>query len=747
MSSLSPPSSCNGLRPSNNAVSSSSAATANLVNKTTTDCPICLCPITSEPWGVVNPCGHPYHRECWSQVVANHASAGGRGRNAKNAQCAICKGATRGFVSVFVDLGDDHDGDYGGGGIGLAKRNGGEGGDDCDVLLNIDGDDEDEDDDSSFEKLANESEGLWKDLEKLCGKENFDEDIGFVDITDRSDRDVDSICVAIDLTQRPLPSMDGNIDRTGSSSAPSDVTQVHNNEEDRLRIQHTLTRLKRIHDEILYRQQRSRRRRSPSPWATDRQLERLRSKVLRLQSINADLNSNTKSLQTSNERLSSTLENMKRMASDATVKEERALMRYETLKKQCKLMDESYRRHVERSNLDKNVLQSKIIELQARFTKLSDRLDLHDTREMEEISAKYRKMSQEVHDFKSKNARLLEESERKEREWEVRYRKETERCEGLVRQVKMLSERVIGGSGDNSDGGHVGRRAGVEAGVGVDGGHRVGNLCHANNRGLAATAALAPRSRHHIGKLSGRSVKDSNPFLLRKGTVLDHEMFNRTAQRRSVTKDDNSIDAVVGRARTAVVSLDEGKAQKGKISPSSPAQIEFPFLSRDKVTTRKFPIHLKGPLQPPNHRLSPQCRLSHDGVPPDEDARRDDSGDDSDLSIIGETRENVKRCSTEKIQVMMKTGLPRASNKRKQDDDDAVQSERKSDSRKKMRPSTGPIRSASSSSSRKMTVASYSPRQKNGNITSYFKPPLAERSYPAYKPHICFGYDLSTSLT
>ena len=134
--------------------------------------------------------------------------------------------------------------------------------------------------------------------------------------------------------------------------------------------------------------------------ATERQFERLKSKVLRLQSINADLNSHAKSLQTLNEKLLSTLDEIKRTASNATVEAERTVLRYETLNKKYELLDESYRRHVDRSNLDKNLLQNEITKLQAKYARLSDRSNLQDMREMEEIRAKYRKMSQEVHDLK-----------------------------------------------------------------------------------------------------------------------------------------------------------------------------------------------------------------------------------------------------------------------------------------------------------------------------------------------------------
>ena len=205
------------------------AATTNFTNDvtttTTTDCPICLCSITSKPWGVVNPCGHPYHSECWAEVFTNHAAAGGGGRNTTCALCTICKGKTGGFVPVFVDLNNNHDGDYGGGGGGgggggregasWVTRNGGEG-------------DEDEGDEDSLKKLMDEWEKLWKELEKLSGNEYADEDVGDVDgnLTARSDRrDVASICVPIDLTQRTLP-MHGVVDWIRSSFAPSHAAQI-----------------------------------------------------------------------------------------------------------------------------------------------------------------------------------------------------------------------------------------------------------------------------------------------------------------------------------------------------------------------------------------------------------------------------------------------------------------------------------------------------------------------------------------
>jgi outer membrane murein-binding lipoprotein Lpp len=330
-----------------------------------------------------------------------------------------------------------------------------------------------------LKKLVDEWEKLWKELEKLSGNENADEDVGDVDgnLTARSIRDVASICVPIDLTQRTSP-MCGVVDWIRSSFAPSHAAQIQKTEEERMRIQHILNRLRRIHNRIFGRQQRPRPRCSPSQSAIGKQLVRLTFRVLRVQSINADLNLHAKSLQTSNERLSSTLDDMKRTASDATVEAGRAVLRYETLKKKYKSMDISHRQLVDRSNIDRMRLPSS-----GRSMQGCPSSPIYDMIEMEEICVKYHKMSQEVHELSSKNARLSEEINQKEREWEVRYQKETKRCEGLVGQVKCLSEQ---GSvtphyySDNcSERLHVFGPA--ECGTNDDGGHRMGSKKRVNN--------------------------------------------------------------------------------------------------------------------------------------------------------------------------------------------------------------------------------------------------------------------------
>ena len=171
---------------------------------------------------------------------------------------------------------------------------------------------------------------------------------------------------------------------------------------------------------------------------------------------------------------------MKRTASDAAGHD---VLRYETLNKKYESMDISHRQHVDRSNLDRNKLQNEVTKLRTKYARLSTKSEIYDMIEMEEIRVKYQKISQEVHDLLSKNARLSEEIKRKEREWEVRYQKETKRCEGLVGQVKWLSEQVSVTphyySDNSSERLHVFGPAG--RGTDDDWGHRTGSKKCVNN--------------------------------------------------------------------------------------------------------------------------------------------------------------------------------------------------------------------------------------------------------------------------
>jgi hypothetical protein len=76
---------------------------------------------------------------------------------------------------------------------------------------------------------------------------------------------------------------------------------------------------------------------------------------------------------------------MEQTAADAVVEAEHAVLRYETLDEKYGLMNESYRQHVERSTLEINQLQNEIDKLRVKYTRLSERSNLNDRREMDEI--------------------------------------------------------------------------------------------------------------------------------------------------------------------------------------------------------------------------------------------------------------------------------------------------------------------------------------------------------------------------
>jgi hypothetical protein len=237
------------------------------MKKTTTYCPICLCFITSEPWGVVSPCGHPYHRDCWAGVVAHHASGeSGRNRSAgEDAQCATCKVSAKGFLHVFVNLGDDDDCQDSGGAGGhtsvLANMTD-TGGEHC-GLIHINVNDRDEDDYAWLEKLRDEWDGLLKELEMtICGSESSEEGTDIVDTPDHSGRNVASICVAIE-PKCLSPVMHDDLNRDRRSSASSH-TPLRKSGDERMNMKQILNRLQCIQEEILGSLQWPRRQNSPS---------------------------------------------------------------------------------------------------------------------------------------------------------------------------------------------------------------------------------------------------------------------------------------------------------------------------------------------------------------------------------------------------------------------------------------------------------------------------------------------------
>lgn len=91
------------------------------MDENATKCPICISSVfDGNRWGVATPCGHPYHSECWNQVVAAHNKLS-TGRSGKAGftllpPCSLCNSKPYGFQLVYAELGlgkngtdDDHD--------------------------------------------------------------------------------------------------------------------------------------------------------------------------------------------------------------------------------------------------------------------------------------------------------------------------------------------------------------------------------------------------------------------------------------------------------------------------------------------------------------------------------------------------------------------------------------------------------------------------------------------------------------
>ena len=378
----------------------------------TNDCPICLCPLTS-PWGICAPCGHAYCRGCWDQLAANNYQSNVARRNIKQPNCAVCKTACQQFVTVFVDL-------------QLASSNArlsetscaphpntaatAVAGDDNNIL------------DEKIEELTDEWGNLWKELVILHpqiisnseNKNNVERDSSDSNRNnfDQGQREVAAICANfIDLSNDDDDENDcDDTQRTPSSSrkvgedgnTPSSILQDDDKETEQQT--HTiLRRLKQLHRDIM--QLHTTKQQSSLPMTTQ-QTQKLRSKLISLQSSNADLSSQLQSFQNEIDSLNAKLENSHKTLTERTVETERERRRAAKLSTEFKLMEESYEKHVAKSAIEKSALRSDISKLQDRVVKLERESGIQNLAEMEEIRRKYTKMSQDVHELRMENVKL-----------------------------------------------------------------------------------------------------------------------------------------------------------------------------------------------------------------------------------------------------------------------------------------------------------------------------------------------------
>eukprot|EP00984_Skeletonema_dohrnii_P001664 scaffold543_cov79-Skeletonema_dohrnii-CCMP3373.AAC.3 len=432
----------------------------------TNDCPICLCPL-STPWGICTPCGHAYCRGCWDQLTASHCSGQQQQRNRGNNKpsCAVCKTVCKEFVTVFVDLNVASSSGAGTGGGGAVVNASAAGAHDMSQLEDHDENDE------TLDQLTNEWEKLWKELEALhpdiiISKSNDGDDNSEVDNNDNNSssawdngqREVAAICANfIDLTQTNIDDDDDGSafqvpitsrkrsrtqqDEKISSSSPLEQEARQKKEQQTHTI---LRRIKQLHCEIMQLQLEITKQSSSSAYSssstttiTTQQTQKLRSKVIKLQSKNADLTSQLQSHQSEVDTLTTKMESFQKSLTERTVETEREKRKADKLASEFDLMEQSYQKHVTKSSMEQTALKSDIRRLQDQITKLSSQSGLQDLQEMEEIRRKYTKMSQDVHSLRSENMRLMK---RLEDEREVWRRELVGREKGRGKQ--MMSEMV-----------------------------------------------------------------------------------------------------------------------------------------------------------------------------------------------------------------------------------------------------------------------------------------------------------------
>lgn len=316
--------------------------------------------------------------------------------------------------------------------------------------------------DEKLDQLTDEWDSLWKELETLHPEivssddsKNDDkskEEDSSSSVWDHGLREVAAICANfIDLTQTKSDDDDTPSQIPISSrQTPRDNQVEQKAQQQREEATHSiLRRLKQLHCEILELQLEMRNQQSLSSSCTNitaQQTQKLRSKVIKLQSKNSDLTSQLQSLQSEFDNLEDKMESCRTKLTERTIETEAHKRNADKISSEFNLMEESYQKHVSKSNLEQTALKSDIRRLQDQITKLSSQSGLQDLHEMEEIRRKYSKMSQDVHSLRSENTRLakrLEDERAVLRRELVREKAKCQQLELTTRQLPKQEEKVV----------------------------------------------------------------------------------------------------------------------------------------------------------------------------------------------------------------------------------------------------------------------------------------------------------------
>jgi regulator of replication initiation timing len=324
---------------------------------------------------------------------------------------------------------------------------------------------------------------------------------------------------------------------------------------------------------------------SSSTTITPQQTQKLRSKVIKLQSTNADLTSQLQSHQSEVDTLTTKMESYQKSLTERTVETEREKRKADKLASEFDLMEQSYQKHVSKSSMEQKALKSDIRRLQDQITKLSSQSGLQDLQEMEEIRRKYTKMSQDVHSLRIENTRL---TKRLEDERAAVWRRDLlgrEKGKGkqmmsemVTMQSSSLSEltAVAGGS---SDSGGLARSTGSQnksiksRKISLDGRGRDQQASSTTSRQKmtsVSTSASTTTSSFDLAAFPPPRSK-SKDHLPNKSKAMD--ILDKTRSRKHSLQQNSLLMSV---KRTKTTSFAKGKAPRKSNVSVSAAEVVHP---------------------------------------------------------------------------------------------------------------------------------------------------------------------------
>ena len=321
--------------------------------------------------------------------------------------------------------------------------------------------DEKEGDENNAEvdKLQTEWEEVHRELTSLlsCEEVQTNDSSGkhSVDADDfQGSQDMRDICATIDLTQSPVTATKRKKSSSGFSSDESDdepellkstdvnVDKLRNQKQ--ARIQQLLNRMHQIHTTLMDL--------APSSKS------QLKSKFLSLKRSNADLQSQIDILNGEKNAIQSKLNRANQSLFDRNIETEREKRLHQERNDEYTHLLEVHATYQNKCKIEIDSLKLSNARLKKECDQLRTVSGLKDVQEMEEITEKYRKMSQQLHDVKNENRvlkRRLEERERRRGEMD-RIRNEVRSMGGSV-DDGSASLKIVGK--ENADRAPVNQRS------------------------------------------------------------------------------------------------------------------------------------------------------------------------------------------------------------------------------------------------------------------------------------------------